>query len=293
MSRFLVGDELGRAINEILGEERCSCAVAFWGKGALKKLANRGNLSRLICNLQSGGTNPFEIEKIPKDRIKQCDTLHAKVYVGKNRAVISSANVSSNGLGFEDVEQAHWIEAGVVLYETSDALKWFDELWETSQEITDDDLKQAKINWKKRQRSKPSLLSFADFDVDQENIPLLYWVAKSEWEHNGDAIKKQLGADDDQTQKLIDESLEVERFDRDAMRAGTWIVVWEVKQNGLPKRQPAPYWFFTSRLVERAFRYKGERIYRDAVLKADNPPAVPFNLREPRVGLHPVSLTPA
>jgi hypothetical protein len=53
--------------------------------------------------------------------------------------------------------------------------------------------------------------------------------------------------------------------------------------NGLPKRRPSPYWFFTGRLIKKSFRYKGERTYKDSVLRADISPAAPFNLKAPGV----------
>lgn len=283
---FLVGDELSQAVSEILREKTCRCAVAFWGKGASKKLGKGVAQSKIICNLRSGGTNPFEVEKLrKKSSVKQCDTLHAKVYIGAKRSVISSANVSSNGLGLEDIEQAHWVEAGVVLDTTPTISTWFEKLWKNSREISSGDLTQAKDAWKRRQRSKPAALSFASFDPDQAEVPLLYWVSDDDYEFNEKAIKAQLGVVNAETKKLIDDSLEVDKQDWEIMSPGKWIVVWEYKEGekGLPKKRPKPYWFFTGRRIDKSFRYTNEQHFRDSVLKADMTPNPPFDFNVPEV----------
>ncbi len=79
------------------------CAVAFWCKGA-EALIPKNVKPRIICDLTSGGTNPQVVRDFLercKDKVKHLDSLHAKVYVGKNAAIVTSANASINGLGFE------------------------------------------------------------------------------------------------------------------------------------------------------------------------------------------------
>ena len=113
---FLYEDELDQAIKAILGEDECCAAVAFWGKGAsdLLKKKNRGAKAKIICNLMSGGTNPYEVEKLMKiAHVKQLNDLHAKVYIGRDSSIVASANVSGNGLGLEGLEQNRWREAGL------------------------------------------------------------------------------------------------------------------------------------------------------------------------------------
>jgi hypothetical protein len=280
VAKTLVGKELNREIALILKEESVSCAAAFWGKGAAKKLAEKKRDQRLICNLRFGGTNPFEIEKIPTRILRQSDTLHAKVYIGNERAVVSSANVSSNGLGLENGEQANWIEAGVLLENILEISAWFQDLWEDSREISDGDLENAKKAWNNRQRSKPTALSFHDFDPERSNVPLLYWIYNTDRDYNPAALRGRLGGDSPQTRGLVDDSLPVDPGDRTAMAPGRWLVVWWRSATGFPKRRPKPYWFFTGRVIEKSFRYKGEKKYRDSVLESDSSPQVPFALNE-------------
>jgi hypothetical protein len=280
MSTFLSGEQLSREIGKLLKEGGARCAVAFWGKGASEKFSGKTSGLKLICNLRSGGTNPFEIEKLPRNAIKQCDTLHAKVCIGAARAVVSSANISCNGLGLEDIEQARWIEAGVLLQDISTVSNWFDDMWDDARPISDNDLKAANELWKKRQRSKPTLLSFRDFDPETTDVPLLYWIADHDWEYGRGALLELGGGE--AAQCMIDNSLEVGPSDREAMRPGKWIMVYEISNSGRPKRRPRPYWFFTGRLIEKSFRYAGQKQYLDSVLCADVLPPSPFDLREPQ-----------
>lgn len=41
--------------------------------------------------------------------LRQSDYLHAKVYIGQEAAIVTSANASANGLGLEGHEQACWL----------------------------------------------------------------------------------------------------------------------------------------------------------------------------------------
>lgn len=284
METFLVGPKLKKAIEQILAERGCRCAVAFWGRGSASKLpkAGRGEF-KVICNLISGGTNPFALAKIKRSNLRQSNTLHAKIYLGSRRAIVTSANVSANGLGLEGIEQAKWIEAGILTNNISKISTWFETLWKDAEEVTDRDLELAKDAWKHRQRAKPSLRSLADFDVEQKETPLLYWVSHADWEHNAQSLKKHLGSDSESTRSLIDNGIEVETSDDKAMKPGTWLIVWERRSDDKPKRRPKPYWFYTDRVIPKSFRFKNEHAWRDTVIQANLVPSFPFDLNAPHV----------
>jgi len=170
------------------------------------------------------------------------------------------------------------------VHDTAEISKWFDALWEKSGRIEDPHLALAKDAWKLRQRAKPSLQSIADLDVEKGKTPLLYWLGDSDWEYNKKSIKEYFGNVTKGNLSLIDDGLEAETpLDAVAMNPGTWVVVWEPKTNGDPKRTPKPYWFYTGRLVPKSFRYVGETRSRDTVIPADLRPSVPFDLNAPHV----------
>lgn len=275
---FLVGPDLSKAIDGVLGEESCQCAVAFWGQGSAKKIKKNKSESKIICNLRTGGTNPYEIEELMrKATVRQCDKLHAKVYIGKKIFITASANASANGLGFEGGEQASWIEAGVRLKTNPEIVKWFDIQWMRSREISPVDLEKAKVAWRHRQKSKLPLFSFADFDTDQRELPLLYWWGDGDWELNVKAVEAEMGDVSKKTRDAINAAPECVEGDREVMGPGKWLVQFEAGKAGRIKK---PSWYFTGRLVENAFKYKGEKKYRDCVIKGDNPPQPPFDFKE-------------
>ena len=118
-------------MKRILAQPGSRSAVAFWGEGSQGLVT--GDRARVICNLKAGGTNPFALQKLKAD-LRQCDQLHAKVYIGQSDAIVASANVSANVLGLEGDEQACWIEAGVQLEEIADVSDWFETQWDQSRQ---------------------------------------------------------------------------------------------------------------------------------------------------------------
>ena len=280
--RFLAGDELDRAIRAITKEARARCAVAFWGRGAQALFPDLSHQKvEIICNLRAGGTNPYVIEALRDAgaEIKQCDALHAKVYLGENRAVVTSANASVNGLGLEGIEQARWAEAGVELDDVHSVAVWFDAQWGQSRLIKDSDIKAAKIRWRQRQKSKPSLISFADFDAEAEDLPLVSWWGDSDLEPHKESIESQLGRYDDELAERVENSVEIEHANDKPMleRLGTWILFWERAGDGLPSWRSNPYWFCTGSIVRKAFHSSNKRVQYDAVLPAEQPPPDPFD----------------
>jgi len=143
-------------------------AVAFWGDGAGDALGLTADPSKveIVCNLCMGGTNPKEIRRL-RDlgaSVKHSDTLHAKIYLFDQAAVVGSSNVSSNGLSLQGGEVGGWMEANVLfgtgaLYDETGTL--FDEIWENAREVSDPDLADAQAAWDRRRRASSHLQKLA------------------------------------------------------------------------------------------------------------------------------------
>ena len=143
-------------------DQSLSIAVAFWGSGSENLLNSATGKVRIICNLLIGGTNPEPIS-IMLDKtnieIRHSSTLHAKVLLCDDRAIVGSANYSTNGLHYEDDELSGWDEAGI---ETRDPnlLKsiqdWFENLWMTSDVVTPSDIELAQFRWDIARRNRIS-----------------------------------------------------------------------------------------------------------------------------------------
>lgn len=111
---FVSGAQYLEAVKRIIDtgkQKNARCAVAFWGKNAEQFQGMFGRRTQIICNLESGATNPYVVEAFLQARIpvKTLATLHAKVYRGSDAAIVGSANCSTNGLALE--EGQGWEEA--------------------------------------------------------------------------------------------------------------------------------------------------------------------------------------
>lgn len=139
---------------------KADLVVAFWGDGAIDELGIRDCSLPLhiVCNLETGSTNPSviaELQKMARQKagitVAQNDRLHSKIYLFDDTVIIGSSNASTNGLAFEGGELTHWMEANVV---SSDpgllkaTREWIDALGR--REISAADLKRARAAWKAR-----------------------------------------------------------------------------------------------------------------------------------------------
>ncbi|HQX05807.1 MAG TPA: phospholipase D family protein [Zoogloea sp.] len=114
---FLSDVALSSAVHDMLATKDClNLAVAFWGHGAETEKKQTYTEVRIVCNLTMGGTNPGTvrklIERFSADNVRQLDTLHAKVLIGDDQVIVSSANISTNGVGDDAEKPATWREAG-------------------------------------------------------------------------------------------------------------------------------------------------------------------------------------
>lgn len=101
MAELLTGKKLAKAIRGILKEESGGrFAVAFWGPAAGRLAAV--SKAKVVLDISMGGTSRNALEALgaPSNRaIRVLDRLHAKLYIGANKAVVASSNASKNALG--------------------------------------------------------------------------------------------------------------------------------------------------------------------------------------------------
>jgi hypothetical protein len=279
--RFLQGHDLDTEIQKILAEPSPRCAVAFLGRGA-PGLFDDSRPAKIICNLTSGGTNPFAIEELQSaHEIRHNSKLHAKVYLGSASAIVTSANLSANGLGLEADALSFWIEAGILTDQADEIARWFEELWSdpASQTITTADIETAKQAWKNRQTMRPTAASFAEFDIDAEELPFIVWWHEVKDKFNNEAL---FGNEvpDDVVRDLTDGSYPIEDDEeRNILLPGRWLLWWYRKQNGLPGRNGYS-WTRLGRIIHKAHRYSHQRRWNDLVLNEPGTAPEPFDCRE-------------
>lgn len=211
---FITQDDYAKHLANLCDDEgELSMAVAFWGAGAHRSLPADKRI-KIICNLQMGGTNPEEIailagiktiknlEPRPsKCEVRHLDDLHAKVVISSARAIVGSANMSTNGMNIEDKEKSGWIEAGYTTDRPDDvnAMRhWFEAQWERSNEVTVADLAKAQKHWNLRTKTRismpqshvKSVLDRRPVELDNKPIYVVFW--KSPATPEGEATARQV-----------------------------------------------------------------------------------------------------
>ena len=225
MTEFLHGDSLSRGIRDILKGENPRCAVAFLGRGASTNFAfPRG--AQVYCNLTMGGTNPEAVRELfaAGCMVKQVERLHAKVYVSTRGAIVSSANLSTNGMGAEG-RNAGWIEAGVFTSEVAPIESWLDTLH--ASEISEDDLKAAEVSW--RVRSARPFVGLAEMEEWMAGSLLTSWWTAATGQHDKDAIRRVIGTTVP-VEDVEDWSFDIASDDNKEALRGRWI--WLFKRLG-------------------------------------------------------------
>jgi hypothetical protein len=288
---FLVGTALTDAICDITATGNVDCAVAFWGDGAERMFGNLdGRELRIICNLRMGGTNPAVIARVREfAKVRHYDTLHAKVYLGPNRAVVTSANASTNGLGVNGASPATWVEAGYLTVDTAPIRDWFEGLWRLCKAVTDADLAAAKKAWERRQilanDDSPRDLTpkFADYKVGEHDFPLItWWDTVGAFETNRAVVEAAPPLEHAEFERSIDDGIEIEaEADRPYLSEGRWVLVFVLRHDGQIARQ-RPWFVRLGRIVDDAGSYgEGGTLMAVALASADHT-GRPFDEREPR-----------
>lgn len=290
-TEFLSDSALSSAIHDMLATNDClNLAVAFWGNGSEARFKKQTYSEvRIVCNLSMGGTNPGAvrklIERFSDDNVRQLDTLHAKVLIGDEHVIVSSANISTNGVGDDTETPATWREAGYRKTATKAEQKWFEEIFATSRRITEDDLVQAEAAWKERaqvaaEKQSKSGKSLLDYDFERADFPLLYWYDNSnEWNPTEEAKEKFEEHTDDKLRAHIADSVDVEtEAELKILKPGRFLLSFEYSD----KNPTELAWYqVTSEFIKDAYTYVGEEDEKiDIVIVTDKISQPPFSISD-------------
>lgn len=233
--KFLHGKALTKEIQKICQTQTSMrLAVAYWGQDALKltRLHPKRRNVKLICCLSGGASDPDVIKKFGA-RARQDDFLHAKVIWTQSQAIVSSANISSNGMPDEEHDAGGLIEAGLLVTESkqlAEVKAWFDRRYTIARAITATDLKKAKEARSAKLWGKPKIQrSFIDALKDggaqefkQLRISFALWT-----DHTTKAEDRAAQRHFKESTIELEETLKIER--RDFKRLD-WFSAW----NDLP-----------------------------------------------------------
>lgn len=163
-------------IDEQLAEEPVLLIVAYWGRGA-EEILQVGKTFKIVCNLADGGTNPGAIESILRSRGKTVEVhsmphLHAKVVIGSSGAVVSSSNMSDNGLDI--LTDSGNLEAGIHISKNEseyDRIRsWGWQCWMDSTEVTQAMLDQALASYQARPNASVAKTPTEE-DISTADVP--------------------------------------------------------------------------------------------------------------------------
>ncbi len=104
--RVLHGIDLAKAIRGMFEDEGLRCAVAFWGPEMAALAQSRRAVVVLDMSMNCTSRGALEAFGVKKgmarsvgQRVNVLDGLHAKIYLGRETAIVGSANASGNALG--------------------------------------------------------------------------------------------------------------------------------------------------------------------------------------------------
>lgn len=171
----LEGSQLAGRIHKLCsGNGKRRCAVAFWGKETPKLLFPNGTVDvEIILDVAMGGTTKAALLALgvpAASNVWALDGLHAKLYIGPDGAIVTSANASANALGkhFKGGrlhELGIWIDARKNKLQYLEVCKHFDVLKGKAHKAGKRDLERAPeiqphfMNWAGSSSNRQSLLS--------------------------------------------------------------------------------------------------------------------------------------
>lgn len=257
-------------------------AVAYIGVD-WKKFIDYNNLEKIIIS-PTLGSNPNAIEELVSlitwDKVMFLDNLHAKIYIGKNSVIVSSSNLTNNGLSVSDgLEEA--ATRIIKKSEINEAINYYHELCKLASK------KYPTINSKKKklselrdiwsaasrnsvistqQESKNSIFNFEPL-TDQDFYIVWYYPASIEYTSNVDHIKH-----------LIDDEMSFHKNDR--IKANKWILAWRKTSKDTADKRAKPTWMYIDEVIEYGIDTKKNDNYNKlAISRSDKAKlAPPFEL---------------
>lgn len=226
-------------------------AVAFVGKG-WKKFISKEHLHEIVVS-PTIGSNPKAIEEIMKEigaeKVYFLDQLHAKIYIGKETALVGSCNLSDNGMA-----DGHLLESAVFFDESTSILqlqKTFESYKDlASVQYPDLAAKKTRLRMLTKQWNTAVWHGVAKDEYEEPPVSEyesaldtihIVWYQQDELDYNSDAI----GAivPDSKGMSPDDYFSDVLQFlEEDPIEQGDWILCWHCKNNGSPRKNGDVSW---------------------------------------------------
>ncbi len=272
MVNILIHNEIKKAIARC---EPTRIAVAFIGEDWKTFLPNHEILQSIIVS-PTIGSNPEAIthlaQSIGWDKIFFLDELHAKIYIGKESAIVGSANLTNNGLDGERL-----IELCVEINDEENLKKinrFFDELVEKAK-ARYPSVKEKKIKLNELYKTRNSAISnciikektpkreninsFENFQFNDQFYVSWYRKVKN-FEYSEDAKN---------IENLIKSDLHIPN--EEPIEKNKWILMWLITEKNKPHKSRKPFWLYIHEIFENGVIYDGHEYLKLVAQRSDKP----------------------
>jgi hypothetical protein len=277
--KILVENEIQKAIKDC---KPMKIAVAYIGADWDIFIPNGSLLDAIIVS-PTFGSNPKALTGLARqigwEKIYFLDELHAKTYVGKDSAVIGSANLTCNGLSGEGLIELCVEVNGKKTLSKLDAA--FENLKERAiRQYPTTELKKARLKELEKTwgaaianrivRNKNKADDFSDFVLLGEDHFYVLWYQPVECEYSDDV-------------KAI-ESLMVDDIhfaSTDKVEKNKWALVWRITDKSKPHKTAKPYWLYIHEVFENGVIDEGYEYPKCAIQRKDlDIPSPPFLIND-------------
>ena len=212
------------------------------------------SLIKLIIVSPTVGSNPNAIESLARrigwEKIYFLDNLHAKIYLGRDSAVVGSANLTRNGLSVNGLE-----ESAIAIDDSTTIQKigsYIDQLKSKAQAMYPDvDAKKLRLSTLKRDWSNAISNSVIQ-DIDPQVSTLENYEPLCDddfyitWYQ--DAADSRYSDEVESLKSAIDEELYF--AEDDEVEKGKWILSWKMTKKSLPNQRITPKWQYIDEVIK-------------------------------------------
>jgi hypothetical protein len=261
----------------------CQIAVAYIGKDWKKYIRYPEKLESIVLS-PTIGSNPYAIRELAKiigwSKVYFFDQLHAKIYFGKNSAVVGSANLTHNGLsGHSLFELSVEIKNKSDLQNIKKILKTLKNKSE-KQYPTNAAKKNKIIELEKKwgnaiangifPKKITNDISFSTFELLSDKQFYVAWYQPTDCEYSEDikAMKSVLGDD-------------IHFRTSDNVEKNKWVLTWRITNKSKPNKKTPLSWLYIDEIFENGIVDKGYDYKKCAFERTDKlKPAPPFEITD-------------
>lgn len=278
--KILVEGEIEQAVVDC---KPSKIAVAYIGVDWQTYIPDLGCLESIIVS-PTIGSNPWAITDLVKqigwEKVDFLDELHAKTYVGKNSAVIGSANLTRNGLGSEGLVElcveVNGEESLKKVNKTFNALKRRAQKQYPTITSKKSRLRELEQKWGEAianrifRNENNNTHSFMDFELLGEEHFYVLWYQPTDCEYSEDI---------NAIQSLMTDELHFAANDKP--EKNKWVFAWRITDASKPHKSAKAHWMYIHEVFDDGVINEGYEYPKCAIQRNDlEVPNPPFELTD-------------